>query len=354
MFERFTPRARHAIVLAQEEARRLQHNHIGTEHILLGLIGEPEGVAARVLQQFGLSLPAAQEEVARRVPPSKRATPSHIPFTPRSKRVLERSLREAIGLGHTYIGTEHILLGVIGDPEGVGAQILAERAGELSRIRKAVLDVVPVQQAAGPRWVRSPDGGTVAKADRGGELRTTPAADSSLTTALRIAGTQAVGSHHLLLAALSDPRSAAVRALAGLGVDLDRTRQALRDVDVTGTDDEPPEEAGRRQMTLRTSGDRLVLETTDAGLIELARAAMEALGPDAGAAGTIAGDLPACTSLGVVWQALRAALEDVRRRAQAQAAPAAAANDATPPADTPVDTPAAPPEPDDRTDRPAG
>ncbi|HEY6798835.1 MAG TPA: Clp protease N-terminal domain-containing protein [Kineosporiaceae bacterium] len=356
MFERFTPHARHVVVLAQEEARRLQHHHIGTEHILLGLLGEPQGPAGRVLQMLGMSLPATREQVAHQVPPGERPAEGHVPFTPRSKKLLERSLREAIHLGHNYIGTEHILLGLIGDADGVGAQIVAECAGELGTVRKAVLDNLPVQPDGGPRWVRTPVAGTVAGTAAGqgpgGELRTTPAADSSLTVAQRIAGSQPVGSHHLLAAALSDPRSAAARALADLGLDLDRARRALREVDVTGTADEPPEEAGRRHMIIRPAGDRLILETTDPTLLDLAHAALEALDPEAPEpTGTIRGDLPVCSSLGAVWQALRTALEDIHARARTRTAAAAEADDA---ADQVGGTRAAPPDPDRRSDPQAG
>src|ERR1700678_4415298 len=111
MFERFTNRARHVVVLAQEEARRLHHNYIGTEHVLLGLLGEPEGVAARVLQGFGMSLEGTREEVKAIIGTGKKAPAGHIPFTPRAKKILEYALREAVQLHHTYIGTEHILLG---------------------------------------------------------------------------------------------------------------------------------------------------------------------------------------------------------------------------------------------------
>src|ERR1035438_2771564 len=128
MFERFTSRARHVVVLAQEEARRIQHNYIGTEHLLLGLLGEPDGVAAQVLTGFGISLEGARQEVLAIIGPGKTAPSGHIPFTPRAKKVLELSLREALALHHNYTGTEHILLGVIREGDGVGAQVLKQHA----------------------------------------------------------------------------------------------------------------------------------------------------------------------------------------------------------------------------------
>jgi ATP-dependent Clp protease ATP-binding subunit ClpC len=318
MFERFTPRARHVVVLAQEEARGLQHNYIGTEHVLLGLLGEPEGIAARALERFGMSLTGARLEVARMAGQGKKAPSGHIPFTPRAKKVLEYALREALSMNHNYIGTEHVLLGVIREHDGLAGQILRERAGDLFKVRTAVLDLIPTPPVGtGPRWSRRPDAGSPAAPGPGEELRTTAAVDTSLNVAARLAGAGPVGSHHLLLAALNDPNSAAVRALSALGLDLDQTRQALREVDVTGTDDEPPEEAGRRQMTIRITDQQLVLETADTDLLDLARAALQALGDPETASGTgmIQGDLPASVSLGNVWQALRDSLGDIRRRA---------------------------------------
>jgi len=143
MFERFTDRARRVVVLAQEEARLLNHNYIGTEHILLGLIHEHEGVAAKALESLGISLEAVRGEVEQIIGHGESAPTPHIPFTPRAKKVLELSLREALQLGHNYIGTEHILLGLIREGEGVAAQVLVKLGGgELSRVRGAVMQVL--------------------------------------------------------------------------------------------------------------------------------------------------------------------------------------------------------------------
>ena len=139
MFERFTDRARRVVVLAQEEARVLDHNYIGTEHILLGLIQEGEGVAARALESLGISLEAVRIQVQEMIGPGDEAPTGHIPFTPRAKKVLELSLREALGLGHNYIGTEHILLGLIREGEGVAAQVLIKLGGNLDRVRQQVI-----------------------------------------------------------------------------------------------------------------------------------------------------------------------------------------------------------------------
>src|SRR5690606_14177719 len=132
MFERFTDRARRVVVLAQEEAKMLNHNYIGTEHILLGLIHQGEGVAAKALESLGISLDAVREQVQDIIGQGQQQPTGHIPFTPRAKKVLELSLREALQLGHSYIGTEHILLGLIREGEGVAAQVLVKLGADLN------------------------------------------------------------------------------------------------------------------------------------------------------------------------------------------------------------------------------
>jgi ATP-dependent Clp protease ATP-binding subunit ClpA len=326
MFERFTALARHAVVLAQEEARRLQHNYIGTEHVLLGLLGEPGGFAFRALQGFGMSLEGAREEVTAIVGRGSGAPSGHIPFTPRAKKTLELALREALQLHHDYIGTEHILLGVIREGEGVGAQVMRQHA-DLLAIRMAVLDLLPAAMAEGSpkrRWLRR---GAAAGPGAPGEpgepaeqavLSASPAADTTLSEAARLAGSQPVGSHHLLLAALADPDTAAARALVALGLDLGQAKEALRSADVTGTSDEQPEEAGRRQMVIQVTDERLTIEAADPVIVEAGRAALQALGDEAGA---IRGDQPACASLSGVWLALQESLGTIQRRAAPPAQP---------------------------------
>jgi ATP-dependent Clp protease ATP-binding subunit ClpA len=334
MFERFTDRARRVVVLAQDEARGLQHSYIGTEHILLGLLGGG-GVASRVLDRFDMPIDEVREDIKAKVGLGKAPPRGRIPFTPRAKKVLELALREALKLSHNYIGTEHILLGVIREGDGVGAQVLRERAGDLLKVRMAVLDAVPAGpplsrgSSRGERWRRrrgisfgATDPEEPAEAaelrvlpEESEEMHTTPAAEASLGEALRLAGGQAVGSHHLLLAALTDSNTVVARTLAGLGVDLDQAREALRQADVTGTSDEQPEEAGRRQMRIRVSDDQITIEATDRSIVGLGRAALEALGDQARKDGLIAGDLPVSTSFSDLWQALKESLEDVIRRA---------------------------------------
>jgi ATP-dependent Clp protease ATP-binding subunit ClpC len=139
MFERFTERARQVVVLAQDEARALKHNYIGTEHILLGLLREEEGLAARVLESLDISVEGVRAQVARFVGQGDEVTSGQIPFTPRAKRVLELALREAVALGHNYIGNQHILLGLVRENEGVAARILLDFDADAEKIRNEII-----------------------------------------------------------------------------------------------------------------------------------------------------------------------------------------------------------------------
>ena len=149
MFERFTDRARRVVVLAQDEARRLNHDYIGTEHLLLGLVQEGEGVAAQALEALGIGLDAVRHQVEEIVGRGKDTPGGHIPFTPRAKKVLELSLREALQLGHDYIGTEHILLGLIREGEGVAAQVLVALGADLNLVRQQVVQLLHSHQVEG-------------------------------------------------------------------------------------------------------------------------------------------------------------------------------------------------------------
>ncbi len=157
VFERFTDRARRVVVLAQEEARMLNHNYIGTEHILLGLVRERDGVAAKALDSLNIKLDAVRREVEDAIGQGQATPAGHIPFTPRAKKVLELSLREALQLGHNYIGTEHILLGLIREGEGVAAQVLQKLGADLDRVRQTVIQILS-GYAAGAE-VRKVEGG---------------------------------------------------------------------------------------------------------------------------------------------------------------------------------------------------
>jgi ATP-dependent Clp protease ATP-binding subunit ClpC len=179
VFERFTDRARRVVVLAQEEARLLKHNYIGTEHLLLGLVREGDGIAAEVLRGLNVDLERMRESLRNRIGEGGAPPLGHIPFTPRAKTVLELSLREALQLGHNYIGTEHVLLGLVREGQGVGAQTLAEFGVEVGAVRQAViqrLGSLPKEEVASeargearaappncPGCWRSLEGGTVSK-----------------------------------------------------------------------------------------------------------------------------------------------------------------------------------------------
>ncbi len=181
MFERFTDRARRVVVLAQEEAKMLNHNYIGTEHILLGLIHEGEGVAAKALEQLEISLDAVRAQVTDIIGTGQQPPAGHIPFTPRAKKVLELSLREALQLGHNYIGTEHILLGLIREGEGVAAQVLVKLGADLNRVRQTVIQLLSGYQAG-------KENATVGAPESGGEAKGSQVLDQfgrNLTQAAR-------------------------------------------------------------------------------------------------------------------------------------------------------------------------
>jgi ATP-dependent Clp protease ATP-binding subunit ClpA len=149
MFERFTDRARRVVVLAQEEARLLNHDYVGTEHLLLGMIAEGQGVAAKALESLGIRLEAVRAQVEEVIGQGQQAPSGHIPFTPRAKKVLELSLREAQQLGHDYVGTEHLLLGLVREGEGVAAQVLVKLGADLPRVRRQVVQLLS-GSAGGP------------------------------------------------------------------------------------------------------------------------------------------------------------------------------------------------------------
>jgi ATP-dependent Clp protease ATP-binding subunit ClpC len=403
MFERFTNRARHVVVLSQEEARLLNHNYIGTEHILLGLLGEPDSIGGQVLASFGFTRDGVREAVVEKIGRGKKQPSGHIPFTPRAKKTLELSLREALAIKHNYIGTEHILLGLIREGEGVAVQIMSDHA-DLREIRAAVLNAV---SAADPgesgesaeagegaeetnavlRWLRArlsrhgaaslpfrPELPGAEPATRG-----TPAVEAALQQAARLAGPLPVGSHHLLLAALADSNSAASAALASLGVDLDELRQKLRFARVAGTTDEQPEQAGRRQMAIEVTDEILTVVLTDPVIVEAGRDALRAVnaraasiaksadedvsdgeGASEDASGeeaesgsatskVIRGDNPYATNLANVWLELRKTLNTLADpaagtpRAKIAIRPQASTESAEPTEDEPEDpdTPAA-------------
>jgi ATP-dependent Clp protease ATP-binding subunit ClpA len=260
VFERFTDRARHVLVLAQDEARELQHNFIGTEHILLGLVAERDGVAARVLASFGLSLAEIQDTVSKAVGPipgaGAGAAVHKPPFTPRAKQVLEYALREALQLGHNYIGTEHLLLGVIREGEGVGAKVLAGSGVELTEVRDRVLDTLSRynlrQTPSLPR-------------------RLSTATNSALSQASALAKERALTTGQLLLGILAVEGSHAARALTALGVSRSAVEAKLEEIPVDSTSD-----AGPRPQTVEIKVGNTSTVITDP---ELA-AGLQQAGPD--------------------------------------------------------------------------
>ncbi len=303
MFERFTDRARRVVVLAQEEARLLSHNYIGTEHILLGLISEREGIAAKTLERLGISLEAVRDKVDSIIGEGGPGAPSgHIPFTPRAKKVLELSLREALQLGHNYIGTEHILLGLIREGEGVGATVLMNLGADLTAVRHEV-----IQQLAGHRAV--PLGAGMHPPF--GRPRETPAAAKAGVEARRLAGGGAVGSQHYLLGLLREEDSMAAKALAELGVTPQAIEAKLADLEPAGTSDETPEEAGARRIGLRVEGRLLTLEIDDPELAESLEKAMAGR-----KVRIIKGTDPEAEAAGFpnLWSAVSRTVEDLTRR----------------------------------------
>ena len=226
MFERFTDRARRVVVLAQEEARLLNHNYIGTEHILLGLVHEDEGVAAKALESLNVRLDAVRRQVEEIIGQGGSPPFGHIPFTPRAKKVLELSLREAMQLGHNYIGTEHILLGVLREGEGVACQVLVSLGASLPKVRARVLQLVAEGTGeATSGWVFRPSSELTAVLDE----------------AHRVAEARRereVMPIHLFLAAVEHPHGAAGRMLRAVGVDPEELRRQLADESGEGSDDE--------------------------------------------------------------------------------------------------------------------
>ncbi len=247
MFERFTDRARRVVVLAQEESRLLNHNFIGTEHLLLGLVEEGEGVAAQALRALGIRLDAVRDQVEEMIGRGESTPSGHIPFTPRAKKVLELALREALQLGHNYIGTEHILLGLVREGEGVAAQVLVKMGADLERVRLEVVQILAGTQGAAvaPQHAGTPGVGVATgpvvgtqMVEGGADLLRTALDRLVLrrftvsscrvlllaeSEALRL-GHPTVGVEHLLLGLLAEDEGRAAAALGAVGVELARAR----------------------------------------------------------------------------------------------------------------------------------
>jgi ATP-dependent Clp protease ATP-binding subunit ClpA len=279
MFERFSGQARHVVVSAQEEARDLDHNYIGTEHLLLGLLTS-DSLASASLNALGYTHDNVQAKVEEMIGRGKASPGGHIPFTPRAKKVLELSLREALQLKHNYIGTEHILLGLIREGEGVAAKILADKH-PLDRIRGEVLT-----------RIESPAARETHSAGR------TPAAHDVLALAEELAGDTPVGSHHILEAILQQPDSAAAKALIGAGIDLDQLVAKLDEVSTEDTADDTPEQAAARQLELSVTDNAVTVVLRDPGSLELGKQIVELNG------GPLAARGPQLDLLGRLWAAV--------------------------------------------------
>ncbi len=241
MFERFTDRARRVVVLAQEEARMLNHNYIGTEHILLGLIHEGEGVAAKALESLGISLEAVRQQVEEIIGAGQQAPSGHIPFTPRAKNVLELSLREALQLGHNYIGTEHILLGLIREGDGVAAQVLVKLGADLNRVRRQVIQLLPWPAEGNRRSAVS----TEVPVSAGESWSATGKSGSHERDRIVLAQEEArmlnhdyVGTEHLLLGLIHEGDGDAAKALESLGISLEAVRQRV--LEIIGVGEQAP------------------------------------------------------------------------------------------------------------------
>jgi ATP-dependent Clp protease ATP-binding subunit ClpC len=272
-FERFTAHARKAVVTAQEQARQLRHTHIDTEHVLLGLLDVPDGTAAKVLHRLGYDKETARADITAVAEPGSDELTGHIPFAPRAKKTLELALREAQQLQHSHVGTEHILLALVREGEGIGAQVLAERINPVGKIRAAVLAAVEGSQdvPAGP-W---PAG--------------TPATEDTVSTASALAGGAPVGSHHLLEAMLQAENSMAARVLRELGVDSDAVAAKIDELDPETTTDANPEETAARRMEIRVVDDEVHLILRDPETVtiakrvaELSNGPIQGVGPVAG------------------------------------------------------------------------
>ena len=279
MFERFSGQARHVVVSAQEEARELDHNYIGTEHLLLGLLTS-DSLASASLNALGYTRDDVQAKLVATVGRGKASPGGHIPFTPRAKKVLELSLREALQLKHNYIGTEHILLGLLREGEGMAARILADKH-PLDRIRDEVLT-----------RIESPAAREVHGAGR------TPAAHQVLALAAELAGEGPVGSHHILEAMLQQPDSAAAKVLGDAGIDLDQLGAKLEEISTQDTADDTPVQAAARQLELSVTDETVTVVLRDPASLELGKQIVQLND------GPLAARGPQLDLLGQLWTAV--------------------------------------------------
>jgi len=296
MFERFTAEARAVVRRAQEEARELQHGYIGTEHVLLGLFATPTSVAAQALRKLGVTAAAVRADIEEEVGRGERVTTTHIPFTKHAKKLLELSLREALQLKDGYIGTEHILLAIEREGEGLAAKILVKQVNDLRVVRAAVRELI--------------DNGL-----RDGAAEETPhrtnAADEVVTAARALAGDAPMGSHHLLEALVRAEGSMAAKVLRDLGIDAAAIADKVDEFDTEDTTDATPEEIAARKMELRVDGDEVHLVFRDPGTVDLAKSVTEVVGGPITATGPVTGRfVPLWTATNGLLVALLQSLRD--------------------------------------------
>lgn len=252
--ERFTINARRVIIASQEEARSLKHNHIGSEHLLLGLFGAPDSTAAKVLHDLGYTKDTARTDITAMVPPGTEEQHGHIPFAPDARKILESAGHEAQQLQHNHIGTEHLLLALVRESERVGARALAQRITPISKIRAALLGAV--EGSRNGRTTPWPTG--------------TPATEDTVLAASALAGGAPLGSHHLLEAMLRTENSMAARVLRELGVDPAAVAAKIDELDPDTTTDATPEETAARKMEIRLVDDEVHLILRDPATVAIA------------------------------------------------------------------------------------
>jgi ATP-dependent Clp protease ATP-binding subunit ClpC len=275
MFERFTDNARGVVVKAQNEARDLKHDYIGTEHVLLGLFHSPTGIAAQALSQLAITAEMVRADVVTMVGIGTESLAGHIPFSRRAKKVLELALREALQLSHNYIGTEHILLALVREGNGAAAKVLANHVEDVQDIPRTVSALIETHTKSGGGPVRP--------------SRTT-AADEVVTAAEALAGAAPMGSHHLLEALIRADGSMAATVLAQLGVSPDAIADKVDELDADATTDATPQETAARKMEIRVEGDEVHVVFRDDSTLGLAKAVTELTGDDSiRASGPLAG-----------------------------------------------------------------
>ena len=274
MFERFTGDARNVVVHAQQESRTLRHARIGTEHVLLGLLAVPAGVAAQALRQLGVGADVVRADIREMIGVGEETPSGHVPFSPRAKKVLELSLREALQLRHNYIGTEHILLALEREGNGVAAKILAKRVPDRRTIRSTVKSLLDNSPPAGDDPARP--------------TRTTAAAEV-VAAAEALAGGAPMGSHHLLEALVRAEGSMAATVLTQLGVNPEAVAKKVDALDTDATTDATPEETAARKMEIRVEGDEVHLVFRDEATLTLARTVQELTDGPIRATGPLAG-----------------------------------------------------------------